>query len=383
MLTEQERKLFQKKIDDPSLTWDEVTDILNIELSANFSKHHYKRQFYKYYDKLNTNPVSREMDEIDKKILELRKEKVKLSDERVQNNAYVRHIAREETLKEIALEVAEKMSHSLPPLTFMKVFNDLGSNRAILQISDWHYGLDFENYWNKYNPEICKQRIDSLYVDVVNHCRKNHVSEIHVVNLSDLIAGRIHLGLRLESRFDVVTQTMEVSEILAQFLARLSSEFTAVHYYDCIDNHSRVEPNKSDAMNLESFTRFIPWYLKSRLKDFENLYIHENELGEDIITFTCGTYRVLGVHGDKDNVRNIIERMNNFAKEHFDLILSAHLHHFSADETCETIVISNGSLMGTDTYAKNLRLNSKPSQNLIICSDRNPTECIYRIQFND
>ena len=170
MLTEQERDLFKKKLDDPSLTWDEVTDVLNVELSTNYSKHHYKRQFYKYYDKLTKNPSELELDDVDRKILELRKEKVKLSDERVQNNAYVRHIAREETLKEIALEVAEKMSHSLPPLTFKKVFNDLGSNRAILQISDWHYGLDFENYWNKYNPEICKQRIDSLYVDEKSFC---------------------------------------------------------------------------------------------------------------------------------------------------------------------------------------------------------------------
>ena len=177
---------------------------------------------------------------------------------------------------------------------------------------------------------------------------------------------------------------MEVAEILAQLLTKLASEFKQVHYYDCIDNHSRVEPIKTDSINLESFARFITWYLSPRLNaaNVSNVFIHSNDLGEDIITFKCCKFKVLGVHGDKDNVKTIVEKMNNFTKEHFDLILSAHLHHFSADETCETVVVSNGSLMGTDTYAKNLRLNSKPSQNLIICSDTNPVECIYRIQLD-
>ena len=66
-------------------------------------------------------------------------------------------------------------------------------------------------------------------------------------------------------------------------------------------------------------------------------------------------------------------------RANYDLILSAHLHHFSADEKNETILISNASLMGTDDYAQSLRLNSKPSQNLIILGEDNPLECIYNI----
>ena len=68
--------------------------------------------------------------------------------------------------------------------------------------------------------------------------------------------------------------------------------------------------------------------------------------------------------------------------EHYDLVLTAHLHHFSADEQNETLVVSNGSLMGTDTYAANLRLSSKASQNLIIVTDDSVAEAIYRIVLN-
>ena len=61
------------------------------------------------------------------------------------------------------------------------------------------------------------------------------------------------------------------------------------------------------------------------------------------------------------------------------ILLTAHRHHFSADESNECLVVSNGSLMGTDSYAANLRLSSKPTQNLIIVSEDNVAQSIYRI----
>lgn len=61
------------------------------------------------------------------------------------------------------------------------------------------------------------------------------------------------------------------------------------------------------------------------------------------------------------------------------MFLTAHEHHFQADEKNRCIAIGNGTLMGTDTYAQKLRLSSTPSQNLIIVTEGNVTECIYRI----
>ena len=45
-----------------------------------------------------------ELDEMDERILALKKQRVMISDERIQNNALIRQMAREETLKQIALE---------------------------------------------------------------------------------------------------------------------------------------------------------------------------------------------------------------------------------------------------------------------------------------
>jgi predicted phosphodiesterase len=69
-------------------------------------------------------------------------------------------------------------------------------------------------------------------------------------------------------------------------------------------------------------------------------------------------------------------------KQNFDLILTAHLHHFNADEKNEIVIVSNGSLMGTDQYAKDLRLSSIPSQNLILVTDKSVVDYIHRVILN-
>ena len=74
--------------------------------------------------------------------------------------------------------------------------------------------------------------------------------------------------------------------------------------------------------------------------------------------------------------------MTMMTKEIYDLALIAHKHHFSVDEINEAIVVENGSLMGTDEYAQKLRKSAKPSQTLIVVSEDNPIEVIYRIMLD-
>ena len=315
---------------------------------------------------------------LDKSLLELQKERIKISDERVQNRAYVRKLSREETLKEIALLTAESMSDkkalTIPNYQSKKLNTE---KEAILCIGDWHYGMDFKNPWNEYSPEICKKRVSQLRDETIKYLKANKCSKLHLVNLQDLIAGRIHLGIRLESRFDVVTQTMEVSEILAEFISDLS-KVCPVNYYDSLDNHSRLEVIKNDAQDLETLCRMIPWYLKERLKKNKKVTICENTYGHDLVTFESLGHKIIASHGDRDTKGRALN-LAGMTKEFYDLILTAHLHHFWADSCNNMAMIGNGSLMGTDTFAKNLRLNSDPSQTLIIVSPKNAREAIHII----
>ena len=370
-------------------TWTYVALLLNDELGYHFSESYYRKRFaakMKNYvedaeqidggAEVSHVETAQPVDEVSLKLIEMQKQRMKLSEERTKANAFLRRISREETIREIAHDFASQMNakrmlEEYSPQELLRTYDKC----AILEISDWHYGLVCDNYWNKYDPDIAKQRVNTLLRETIRRCINEGVGEIHVVNLADLIAGRIHLTLRLQSRIDVISQIMQVSELLAQFLNELTKHFN-VHYYDCLDNHSRLEPNKSDSLDMESLARITPWYLIERCK---HVNFHTNEFGADIINFNVLGHEVVGVHGDKDKPSTVIDNLTMMTHKHYDLVLTAHLHHFSCDEKNETVVVSNGSLMGTDAYAEKLRLSSKPSQNLIIVSEDNVVDEIHRI----
>lgn len=305
--------------------------------------------------------------------------KVEVSDIVTQNNAYIRRLSREQTIKDIAHDFAKTMSSKkslhVDPVLFKKEFTPA---EGILLLSDWHYGMVCDNAWNKFDPDICKQRVNKLLNKTIELIKQHEISHVHVLDLADLIAGRIHTQIRIESRFDVITQTMEVAEILAEFLDSLSY-FTEVSFYSCLDNHSRLEPNKRESMDLESLARLIPWYLAERLKDNDSITICDNKYGADIITCTVAGHNIIGVHGDNDRPTTALERLSLMTHQHYAMLCTAHLHHFSADEQHQSLVISNSSLMGVDRYAEKLRLTSDPSQTFIISTPENACECIYRI----
>ena len=377
-----------------SLTWEALSIILNGELEYSRSESYYRKNYKNgtFRAQYETTPVTSsyvdeqlksvneqsQFDTMSDLLMSIKKERVKLRDERTQLNATIRKVAREEDIKEIAFQCAETMNaKKVLPITYAFDETRDGNKSAILQLSDWHYGINVDSYWNTYNPDIARHRISKLRDEVIRYLDFHNVNELWVVNLADLICGRIHLTLRLQSRIDVITQIMEVSEILAEFLDDIRNTGCEVHYVSCLDNHSRLEPNKNDSIDFESLTRITDWYLRKRLNNI--VHFHENEYSQDIITFYIKNYRIAGVHGDKDKPNEVIKHLTMMTHNHYDLILTAHLHHFSCDEQNETVVISNGSLMGTDDYAEKLRLSSKPSQNLIIVSDKSVCEAIHRI----
>lgn len=356
------------------LTWNDIADVINNELNCNYSADKYRKESYKILDKQASQLLQAE-----DKIFEYKKERVKLNDQRLQINALTRLVAREETFKEIAIEAASSISKN-------KIF-DVPKNinvknaekKAILCIGDWHYGLDVDLFYNTYNVDIAVERITTLLNTVLIHLQEHSIDDLYVINLGDMISGRIHLPLRINNRIDTVQQTIEISEILAEFLTVLS-EHTNVNYISVSDNHSRVEPNKKESLQTESFARIVDWFLEERLSNNKNIHFIENTFSEDFAIFNVFDHCVVAVHGDKDPQRGIVDRLNSYLQGHIDLLISAHRHHFTADENNFTEFYCNGSLIGQDDYSANLRLNSKPSQLLFICTPDNFSEIIYKIK---
>lgn len=309
----------------------------------------------------------------------------RLQDEKNYVRSMYRRISREQTLKDIARETAEIFNQKLPIINPSCGKNtDLIKNQKVvgtLLLSDWHYGIEINNPFNTYNPEIFKDRLDFLLDETIEQLRIFNIKQLNVLNLGDLISGRIHSQIRISNRYDVITQVIEVSEYLAEFIADLSKYVNCkIDYYDCYDNHSRIEPNLSESLQLENLTRIIHWFLQERLKDNTNISIHENRFGPDIITFNIfDNFKVAAVHGNHDKQDKVIDNISMMTRQSYDMICSAHFHHFSMDEKNECILVSNPSLMGTDEFSENLRLTSKPAQTLIVSTEENVAQYIVRL----
>ena len=382
-----ETRCYQQKEFFNDICWRDLSEIMNKELQEDHWESYYRKRSKKFYtvdysarnDEINNDKTEIINDEVKEATLELKKAKVKLSDERTQNNAYIRRLAREETIKEIAHDFAQVMAKE-KVLVEKKCRPDFEYNNysGILMLSDWHYGMEISNPFNTYNKEVFNDRVDNLIDQVKTVIKDKKLKELHVVNLSDLIAGRIHQTIRLQSREDVISQVMYVSEVLAEMLSEFSV-CTTVVYHDVLDNHSRLEPIKGDALNLESLARIIPWYLKERLIDNEDIIIDDKSVATDIAAFEVKDFKVAAVHGHKDKPHKVIDNMMNMLGEKHDLVLTAHLHHFACEEEHECVRVSNGTLMGVDDFAEDLRLTSKPSQTLIIATPDNVCSEIRRL----
>lgn len=387
----------------PGMTWEQLCGIMNHELGEEHWPNAYRRQYINWSGKkhvetafnwetagtvqLNEGETSNETDcsiipnyihDLNELNREIAKARVKLSDELTQNRAYIRKMAREETLLEMANLVAKEMSSKKMLNTPILPISESNVREGILCISDWHYGIEVDNYFNCYNPVVCCERLAKLRDEVISKGKELKFTKLHVVNLSDLISGRIHLQLRIENRYDTVSQIMHVSELVCEFLSDLS-EYFEIEYRDCLDNHSRLEPNKKDSLELESLARIIPWYMQERLKNNPRIKVLYNTYADDIIDFKVFNFNVVAVHGHKDVPSKLINNMIAATRRRNDLVLSAHFHHFSADEEHECMRVSNGTLMGVDTHSQDLRLTNKPSQNLIIANKDNVTEFICKI----
>ena len=365
---------FKKEID---ISWDQLVNILGLEChpgslrKAAYGIIEAKRHYEK---KLRDGMADDVLAEIEDKTREMRKERTKLQDYKREFVKFEKAEAKFEAL----LETMTDNMNNLPRLEKSKSKNVLSSNKEGLALfSDWHYGSMVDSSFNIYNRDIARQRIRKLVDKVIEYGKLNKINTLHVAQLGDIVSGQIHLTTRLFSDIDVVQQIQEVTEILAEVISELCNEFPEIVYYNIIGNHGRTVAKKEDAMIKDNFEYFICWYLKTRLKDFDNLTIIEDREGT-IATEIKGD-KILLAHGNYERM-NTAEGLTQMYGYVFNQIIFGHYHHNHQKEIGQfTEIIGNSSLIGADEYALQLRKVSKPAQKFLIYGDEG-LENIYNIK---
>ena len=329
-----------------------------------------------------TSAGGRILDDLDARRIAFEKEKQKFYDQRAAYNKMIRDRAREEELNDIIRECVA--SGCLPTLEYNNVNLSCegGNSTMLISLNDIHYGSNIDNAWCRYDSAVCARMMEN-YLNEIDRIIGTHYCEDCVVwAAGDLISGSIHRNIQVTNKENVIQQIMGVSELIAEFLAKLSGMFSTVRFVSVAGNHSRMEANKDNAVHGERLDNLVEWYLSARLQNFNNVIItDEHKLDDTLSMFEVKGKNYLLCHGDFDNSFTKVQSLQTMVQKPVYAILAGHRHHNQTDSVQGVRTVMAGSFQGMDDYCVEKRIFGKPEQMVCICNESGIV-CHYDIELN-
>lgn len=335
------------------------------------------RSEYEKY-KSGLSKITSNDSELDAKIQEMRREKIKLSDARVEYNRLIRQEARKESYADMVKKIICENVEPLNIPVHYTLFNS--STDLLVHLTDVHTGIEIHNWKNDFDSDILKQRIEKFTSDILD-IRGMHQSENCYLVIGEILSGIIHNNLRLQNNMDLMEQFKYVSELISAMLSRMANHFNHIYVYTTPGNHSRISPKKEDSLDGENMDVLLPFYLKARMQNFENITICNNNIEPEIAMFNIRGNNIFATHGHKDSPNNVVQNFTMMFGIKPDIVLLGHRHTNSMETVYDTKVIQSGCVSGSDNYATSIRKVNKPEQTVSVIGD-NGLVCLYDIQLD-
>lgn len=317
-------------------------------------------------------------DELDEKIQEMRKEKIKLSDARVEYNRLIRQEARKESYADMVKCI---ICEDVKPMNVTVHYNLFNSYTDLLcHLTDIHTGIEIHNWKNNFDENELKRRIDKFTSDILD-IRGVHQSENCYLVIGEILSGLIHNNLRLQNNMDLMEQFKYVSELISAMLTRMANHFNHIYVYTTPGNHSRISAKKEDSLDGENMDILLPFYLKARLQNIDNVSICDNTIEPEIAMFNIRGNNVFASHGHKDSPSSVVQNFTMMFGIKPDIVLLGHRHLNGLTTVYDTKVIESGCVSGADAYAMSIRKVNKPEQTVSVIGD-DGLVCLYDIQLN-
>lgn len=312
---------------------------------------------------------------------ELAKEIVKVRDERTELRRLIREEARKESYKDQFLRNISEHENISLSYDESKRFNGIlkTDNDLIISCTDIHAGIEIDNYFNKFNEEILKDRFNQ-YLDKIFEVQLRHGSENAFVILSELVSGIIHNELRIENNQNLIEQFLTVTDYLAEFLSELSYRFNKVNVYICPGNHSRISPKKEDSLKGENIDHLAIPFLEAKLQNFENIVFNRNVIEESVAMFNVRGNVIMSSHGDKDQPSSVVQKFTLLFGIRPSIVYLGHRHTNAMSTVYDVKVIESGCLSGVDNYCLDMRLRGRPSQTISVITN-DGLDCLYDVKF--
>ena len=370
-------------------SWKEITPTLNQQLREDdeyYDESAYRKKYQaakKFYDEIFSQQGCEDFKKEQEELLrEIKKEKVKLRDERTESNRGIRIEARVEDKLDYLEDIISKQGRiDYKPLKpeERKAIQVKSDNDLVIMLSDLHIGQTFHSAWGNYDLDIAKDRMNQ-YLNKIIEIKDRHNSENCFVTLQgDMISNSIHKTIAITNRENVIEQVIEASEMVTAFLAELSKYFNNVTVASVVGNHSRID-KKEDALKDERLDTLIEWYAKKKLEDFDNIKFVE-AFDNTFTSFVVRDKHYFVVHGDYDAMnQGGLAKLSMMAGYFPYCVLFGHRHFPATTEINGIKLVQSGSLPGSgDDHTIELRLSGKPSQTVLVCS-ANGIECNYTVE---
>ncbi len=375
-------ELLKRKQKDKSIEWQDIADFRSEYVGHLENTCTVRKGSKLFYDYLNAGWIHEPTDKQESEnsdLIKLRKEKIKLSDARVEYNRLIRQEARKESYADMVKNIICK---EVMPMNISVHYNLFSSNTDLLcHLTDIHTGIEINNWKNVFNEEVLKKRIEKYTSDILD-IRGFHQSQNCYLVIGEILSGLIHNNLRLQNNMDLMEQFKYISELISSMLIRMANHFNHIYVYTTPGNHSRISPKKEDSLDGENMDVLLPFYLKARLQNIKNISICDNNIEPEIAMFNIRGNNVFAAHGHKDNPANVVQNFTLMFGIKPDILLLGHRHTNGLTTVYDTKIIESGSVSGTDAYAMSIRKVSKPEQTVSVIGG-NGLICLYDIQLDN
>lgn len=356
-------------------SWQDVADILNDLLDAEWGESKYRKSFQAQKKIVDLKQeyladINGQLEELESLKDELYKERCKLQDANREKRSILREEARYENLIEVLKENLTKETK----IKFTPFVSDKTERKkyGILQLSDWHCGLIIDNQFNYYNIDVMIERANTIKNKMLKYAQLHKVTDLIIEINGDMIDGLIHISSRVQQEESAIEQCTTVTDVLIKMIEEIQPYFNSVKIITTLGNHGRMVAGKAQCSTKENFEMMIPIRLRDNLKGINVLDSH----GLDFVKYEVDGKTIMLAHGQNDRLNNCIADFTKMFKVVPDEVHLGHTHSYKDICDCDIMVTVNGCLDGVDDYSLTIRKVSKPSQNFIVYED---DRCVYKL----
>lgn len=300
--------------------------------------------------------------EIEEKKLELEKERKKLQATKIEYNRNLRTASRFELFYENVREAIRALE--VPDFKDIPLVDN--EKEYVLNFSDIHYASTFVSVNNEYSREICHERFNLMAEKTIKFVTENKVAKLLVINNADSIQGMLRISDVKLNDIPVVESVVEVSQLLAKFLNKLSKYVNIEYIHVPMANHSQTRPlgTKASELPAEDMEKIIVNYVADLCINNKRIYVHRKYKGDNV-QFKIFDFECIALHGHQiKNIKSSLRDLSQLHRKWYSFVFLGHYHNSinytsGEKETYNAEILVAPSIVGSCQYSDKLMVGGK------------------------